>query len=88
MTERKELLIPFKDLLNLVLKCRCGAEITIDFATEEPRKMDWEHKVFRCSVCNADFDSNVRLGFADFIRWQTRVEASGQSVFFRVSNSN
>jgi len=88
MTEQREMRIPFNDLLVMVLECQCGAEVAVNFGKERMHKTDWEHSVFKCPVCRQDFDSNLRLGFEHFIAWYDRVEASGQTVYFRIRPSN
>ena len=88
MTEQRELRIPFDDLLVIVLECDCGAEVAVDFNKERVQKTDWEHSAFKCPVCRKDFDSNLRLGFEHFIRWQEQIKASGQTIYFRIRTSN
>jgi hypothetical protein len=84
MTEQRELRIPFDDLLHMVISCKCGTEVTIDFTTEAPRKADWTNKALQCPICRKDFDSNLRLGLNDFMR----VKASNENLSFRIHPSN
>ena len=70
MSEPKEVRIPFADLFNIVVECPCGAELSIDFAKEEARKVDWDHST---CCCHKTFNGNLRLGFSEFLEWQDRV---------------
>jgi hypothetical protein len=88
MTEQRELRIPFNDLLNMVLSCKCGTEVTIDFTKEGPQKANWKMKALQCPICMREFDSNLRLGFDDFMQWYDRVKASKESLSFRIRPSN
>ena len=89
MTEQKEIRIPFEDLVNIVIACNCGAELCLDFTKDEVRTTEWDKRAqFKCPVCTKEFDSNLRLGFNDFLAWRNRVLQSKQQVFFRLRNVN
>ena len=62
MTEQRELRISFEDLVNLVVECECGAEVSINLTKKEASEADWQNKgSFGCPVCPRKFDSSLRL---------------------------
>jgi ubiquitin C-terminal hydrolase len=89
MTEQREVRIPFADLVNLVVECECGAEVTINFTKQEALEADWQNKgSFSCPVCPRKFDSTLRLGILSYLDWLGRVKDSKHRVSFRIKNSN
>ena len=42
MTEQRELRISFEDLVNLVVECECGAEVSINLTKKEASEADWQ----------------------------------------------
>ena len=92
MTEQIELKIPYNEAVRISLQCPCGTETIVDISKETDKifRTKWETKVFKCAVCNASFDSNIKSGITDLMSWYQHISAvsdSKQSVFFQIKKT-
>ena len=89
MTEQLELKIPHDEVTRISIQCQCGTETIVDISKEIDKDFyaKWETKNFRCGLCSAPFDSNIKMGIADLISWYQRICAVNDSrkfVFFQI----
>lgn len=88
MTEETEARIPPSDLARIAVVCKsCVAETTVNLREERQSRAWEENRAFKCGVCQADFDGDVKRALRAFREGLRLLDESRTTAAFRIART-